>query len=494
MATTINNYSVGLHLDASSYIKNSDLSRKETTALTRSLNQARTPADRYRRQVDLLDKAVKKGAIDQRIYNKLLDDAKNKFNITGKSAGFFSTQIGKIGKAMAGMAAATATLATVRSAWDSLRQTMLDVDAVAKQSRAIGVSYNQLRAFQMAAGEFAGVSGPQAGEMLAKLARRAGDAANGLGEGAKAFQMLGLSVDSIRGKSPIELFEMVANKIAAIEDPTIRASVAAKLFEAEGKKLLPMLTEGGGVIEDYIKKLKAFGLAMDENAIAKIELANDNFERLTATFEGLKLTLLAAPELMNAMVTSIQAMEGAVIMLNYSLKRLLVAYEKLGWTPGGLSGDGSGMGLAGRQGKPQMRPMGPNTGDFYTPMEPRTNLAFDSGQFTQPILGGLQSFAAGMMGGFQQVGGAIIANATMNTEKSIKATTENKAVKSLEAGTQEAYSFLISQENDRMQADKAKEARARKAQEEANAIGEEGNRLLSSLVDWAAENGFGAIR
>ena len=73
MATTINAYSVGLTLDASSYIRNSELSRKETSSLIRIINSSRQPADRYARAINTIERAHESGAIDAKTYNTLIN-------------------------------------------------------------------------------------------------------------------------------------------------------------------------------------------------------------------------------------------------------------------------------------------------------------------------------------------------------------------------------------------------------------------------------------
>lgn len=100
--TTINNYSVGLSLDASSYIRNSSLSRKETASLTRQINAARSPAEKYERTVNTLDKALKEGAISQGTYNRLLAEAKNKYQGTDKAANRHLSTLKKLAVAYIG--------------------------------------------------------------------------------------------------------------------------------------------------------------------------------------------------------------------------------------------------------------------------------------------------------------------------------------------------------------------------------------------------------
>lgn len=80
MATSIASYSVGLNLDASGYITGGRLSRAETSAIVRQINQARDPTEKYVRSVNQLENALRKGAIEQGTYNRLLDAAKSKLH------------------------------------------------------------------------------------------------------------------------------------------------------------------------------------------------------------------------------------------------------------------------------------------------------------------------------------------------------------------------------------------------------------------------------
>jgi tape measure domain-containing protein len=106
MATTISSYKVSLALDANQYISASDLSRKETARLVREINGARSPADNYTRSLNLIDKALKQGAISQTTYNTLLDASKSKL------AGASSAVKG-LGSSLAGMAASYVGFSTI---------------------------------------------------------------------------------------------------------------------------------------------------------------------------------------------------------------------------------------------------------------------------------------------------------------------------------------------------------------------------------------------
>ena len=91
---TINNYAVSLSLEASDYIRKSNLSRTATNQLRREIESARTPAERYELQVRRLEKAWQAGAIDARTYNRLLKEQKAALNGTRTASAGLLTKLG----------------------------------------------------------------------------------------------------------------------------------------------------------------------------------------------------------------------------------------------------------------------------------------------------------------------------------------------------------------------------------------------------------------
>lgn len=121
MATTINTYSVGLTLDAADYINKASLSGQETRRLSRAIEEARTPAEKYSLTQDRLNKALQKGGIDQATYNRLLDAAKTKQDAATKSLenatkahGSSSSAIGTAITRLQGLAAAYVGFGTIK--------------------------------------------------------------------------------------------------------------------------------------------------------------------------------------------------------------------------------------------------------------------------------------------------------------------------------------------------------------------------------------------
>jgi len=86
MATTINSYSVGIGMDASSYIDGAKISRSETRKLITDINAARSPAENFAVSQDRLTKSLDSGAISQEVVNRLLDASKDKYGLNADAA------------------------------------------------------------------------------------------------------------------------------------------------------------------------------------------------------------------------------------------------------------------------------------------------------------------------------------------------------------------------------------------------------------------------
>lgn len=96
MATTIGNYSVGLTLDASSYIDGANISRREARELTRAIEQARTPAEIYERRLNLLSRAMDSGAISQQTYARLQSSAAEQMRRATTAAKSYADSIARM--------------------------------------------------------------------------------------------------------------------------------------------------------------------------------------------------------------------------------------------------------------------------------------------------------------------------------------------------------------------------------------------------------------
>lgn len=101
------------------------------------------------------------------------------------------------------------------------------------------------------------------------------DASRGLTTATDNFDDLGIALEDIKDLSPSEQFTLLADKLAQIEDPSLRAGLALKVFGRSGAQLLPMLADGVGGMEKLKEKAVELGIVMsDEDAQAAADLTD----------------------------------------------------------------------------------------------------------------------------------------------------------------------------------------------------------------------------
>jgi methyl-accepting chemotaxis protein len=126
-----------------------------------------------------------------------------------------------------------------------------------------------------------GLEADQVGTAINKLQNFMVDAADEGSRQANAMDDLGIAMADLKGKTPTEQMEVFAQKIASIEDPTQRAATASEVFgEKLGGKLLPVLVDFSGNIEDARSKVGSLEQVMNENA--------DTFDKFSESIEAVK--------------------------------------------------------------------------------------------------------------------------------------------------------------------------------------------------------------
>lgn len=105
--------------------------------------------------------------------------------------------------------------------------------------------------------------------------------------GSKAFDVLGLSVEDLRRMKPEEQFAAIADAIAAVRDPSLRAGLAMQLFEESGSKILPLLQKGSAGMREMTREAERLGLVM---TTAESKSAAAYTDALGTLWEQLKMT------------------------------------------------------------------------------------------------------------------------------------------------------------------------------------------------------------
>ena len=145
-------------------------------------------------------------------------------------------------------------------------------DTIQKMSARTGMSAKALSELGFAA-ERSGTNLKPLEKGVRRMQRNIVDAGRGLSTAVDAFGMLGLSVDDLNGLSPEKQFELIADRISKIEDPTIRAALAQMIFGRAGAELIPLLNEGAAGMAKLRKKAQELWITMsqdDANAAAKL--------------------------------------------------------------------------------------------------------------------------------------------------------------------------------------------------------------------------------
>jgi len=169
-----------------------------------------------------------------------------------------------------------------------------------------------------------GLEASQVGVVINKLQNFMQDAANGGEKQTKAMSNLGISMSDLAGKTPIQQMGIFAQKIAAIEDPTLRAAMASEVFgEKLGGKLLPLLVDFAGNIEDARGKVGSLERVMNDNAKA-FDAAGETISaiagKLVAFAAGILEKALPAVSKFMTMLSSVDGAAWGGKLVDYVLK------------------------------------------------------------------------------------------------------------------------------------------------------------------------------
>lgn len=148
-------------------------------------------------------------------------------------------------------------------------------DDLAKMSARTGFSVETLSELGFAA-DLSGASMEDLEKSIRRMQATIVDAAQGLSTATDALTVLGLSVEDLAGLSPEQQFKLIADRLAEIEDPTLRAATAMDVFGRSGTKLLPMLSGGAAGIEELQEQARRLGLTIStEDAKAAERFTDD---------------------------------------------------------------------------------------------------------------------------------------------------------------------------------------------------------------------------
>lgn len=176
-------------------------------------------------------------------------------------------------------------------------------DAVAKFSSGLGISAQKYQRVAYAA-ELNGISIEELNMALPKLAKSAGDAADGSKSMAIAFRRAGVDLKNAEGniKDPIQLLTEMADGMKGVEDKGRRTQILMNIFGRAGKKMGVLLDQGSDGIKRMMAEADKLGIVMSTRQLKAAERFKDEMLRLKSVFIGVRNIIASRilPTLSNA--------------------------------------------------------------------------------------------------------------------------------------------------------------------------------------------------
>jgi hypothetical protein len=232
---------------------------------------------------------------------------------------------------------------------------------LADASARTGVSVEALSALGHAAGQ-TGTDLETVEGGIKKMQKALGEAALGSSEAQVAFGELGLSVDKLLRLNPDQQFEAVAQAIGRIDNPTLKAAAAMKVFGKSGTALVPLIDD----LDALTKEARDLGLVMSTEDAQSADRLGDAMDNVSATLNRVVQVVGAAlaPDLsdladqiirvvskaiewVNAnrpLIVTIAKVAAGVVVAGAALVGLGVAFSALGSVLGGVA---TGIGVVG---------------------------------------------------------------------------------------------------------------------------------------------------
>ena len=158
-------------------------------------------------------------------------------------------------------------------------------DALNKMAARTGVSVEALSELSFAA-EQSGADLETLEAGLKAMQRNLVSAADGSREMRATLARLGLTIADVKALTPEEQFELIADRIAQVGNPTLRAALAMEIFGRNGQRLVPLLSAGAKGIEELRAEARRLGLTVSTEAAQSAADFQDAWNRLLRTLKA----------------------------------------------------------------------------------------------------------------------------------------------------------------------------------------------------------------
>ncbi len=165
---------------------------------------------------------------------------------------------------------------------------------LATTAKLVGLTADQLAQFRFAAKQ-SGVSVEEFDSGLEKLNKSLGEMKAGGGKLKSLLEKVSpvLLRQIQSAKSNVEAFDLLANAMVKVTDPTKRAALATAAFGRGGQPLINMLSQGAEGIDALRKEYEQLAGSQDAAAESALELHHAQ-GRIAAMFDGIEASIITA--------------------------------------------------------------------------------------------------------------------------------------------------------------------------------------------------------
>jgi hypothetical protein len=125
---------------------------------------------------------------------------------------------------------------------------------------------------------------------IRKMQKSIYDAELGLSTAKDALSVLGLAVADLKGKRPEEQFQLIADRLNRIKDPSLKAAAAVSLLGRSGTTLLPMI----GQLGELRAEARRLGFVMSDEDAKAAHAFGDAITALRAALSGVQYAVGSA--------------------------------------------------------------------------------------------------------------------------------------------------------------------------------------------------------
>jgi hypothetical protein len=176
-----------------------------------------------------------------------------------------------------------------------IKKMMTQMDKIGKSARNLGLTTTEYQKLDFAA-QRSSISSDLVFQALRRVTTEGAKAATGSAESARAFGLLGISMEEIKKLSPGDLFDLVALKLNTATDKTSRNRAAVQLLGEQYSNLNNFLGDYKGLGDE----LQSSGAIIPDSAISAAEKFGDAMTNVSTILTAIVSKLGGFERLANA--------------------------------------------------------------------------------------------------------------------------------------------------------------------------------------------------